>query len=505
MAASPNILFILADQHRADVMGCAGHPDVTTPHIDRIAKAGVRYENCFCCFPVCTPSRYALLSGRYVHETRCWDNHCTLMPWIPTWPRTLRDFGYSTAAVGKMHFTPTYQDVGFERLQLCEQHGPGRWDDDYHRMLMARGEVDVNDLVDQVSEFRKIAPAMYWKSRGAQASNLPEALHSTTWIGDRAMEELAGWSKDRPSLLMVGFVKPHHPMDPPQPWDKMYDPAKLTLPADYLPQAPTEDVAESPGFFPHADLEETTLRQSLAFYYATLSHLDREIGRMLDHLEQRGLLTNTLVVYAADHGDYCGSHHLMLKGGAMYDALARVPLIIRYPDGLRAGTVHRDQVSLVDLAATVCTQAGTEFDHGKDEGLDLSLPNAGRDVVFAEAGGRWPDLGRVTMARTRGSKLLAVADNPQASRFFDLKADPQEQVNRFNDPSSQEEIARLTKATHAWRGRDWKQPSTLDEEAPTIREPNAPTSAVDRATKRAKLQEFVWERMQQLGFDAPKP
>ena len=132
---TPNVLIIQADQFRADCFGAAGHPDVRTPHLDRLAGDGVRYRNAYCTFPVCTPSRYSLLSGLHVRQHAGWTNRCTLAPGIDTFPRALRRAGYRTAAVGKMHFTPTYLDVGYDRLELAEQDGPGRYDDDYHREL----------------------------------------------------------------------------------------------------------------------------------------------------------------------------------------------------------------------------------------------------------------------------------------------------------------------------------------------------------------------------------
>ncbi|HRI88883.1 MAG TPA: sulfatase-like hydrolase/transferase, partial [Candidatus Hydrogenedentes bacterium] len=122
-ASRPNVLFIIADQHRADCLGAYGNRQVRTPHLDALAADGVRFDNCFCPFPVCTPSRYSMFSGMYVYEHGGSNNRCTLRPDIPTFPRALRDAGYRTAAVGKMHFTPTYLDIGFERMFLAEQDG----------------------------------------------------------------------------------------------------------------------------------------------------------------------------------------------------------------------------------------------------------------------------------------------------------------------------------------------------------------------------------------------
>ncbi|MCK5861165.1 MAG: sulfatase-like hydrolase/transferase, partial [Candidatus Hydrogenedentes bacterium] len=209
-----NILLIHADQHRMECLGAYGNPDIRTPHIDGLAKEGIRYENSFCPYPVCTPSRYSLLSGQYVHDHCGWTNHCTLSPEIATFPKILRDAGYTTRAIGKMHFTPTYLDVGFDTMTLAEQDGPGRWDDDYHRELMAAGLVDVNDLEDQVREYRRHARPEYWETFGALPSNLPEKWHTTSWVGTHAAAALENWNGNG-NLLMTGFVKPHHPFEPP--------------------------------------------------------------------------------------------------------------------------------------------------------------------------------------------------------------------------------------------------------------------------------------------------
>jgi arylsulfatase A-like enzyme len=146
----PNILVIHVDQRRTDGLGAYGNADTKTPNIDRLAADGIRYTNSFCPLPVCTPSRYSLLCGQYVHEHHGWTNRSALAPDIMTFPRILRKAGYRTKAVGKMHFTPTYLDVGFDELLLAERDGPGRWDDDCHRYLMHHVLVDRNDLEDQL-------------------------------------------------------------------------------------------------------------------------------------------------------------------------------------------------------------------------------------------------------------------------------------------------------------------------------------------------------------------
>jgi len=141
---------------------------VQTPHLDALARDGVRFPNAFCPFPVCTPSRYSLLTGLYVHQHGGWSNKCTLAPHLPTFARSLRAAGYRTRAIGKMHFTPTYLDAGFDALELCEQDGDGRLDDDYHRELREHDLADLLDIqgvVTGCSSFRSLPATPISKTR----------------------------------------------------------------------------------------------------------------------------------------------------------------------------------------------------------------------------------------------------------------------------------------------------------------------------------------------------
>ena len=440
----PNVLIILADQHRFDCLGAAGNGEVRTPHLDALAADGVRFDNCFCPYPVCTPSRYSLLSGVPAHEHRGWSNLSTPAPGTAMFPRLLRQAGYRTAAVGKMHFTPTYLDLGFDEMHLAEQDGPGRWDDDYHRYLMQHDLIDRNDLQDQRSEYRKNALDAYWQTFGAMVSNLSEEHHATTWIADRALDKLKAWTPDRPSLLMVGFIKPHHPFDPPAPWDKMYDPLSLSLLPGWCSECFPHDLDMSRGYFPNADLTEAALRRVMAYYYAAISQIDHHVGRMIRLLKQNGLYDNTLIVYTADHGDYMGHHHMILKGNYLYDALAKVPLIIKYPRSQNAGRTDGRLVNNIDLAPTLCRAAGyTSAETMK--GKDLAADAAGHDVIFSESNGA----GQV-MARTKTHKLLLAAPR-NANLFFDLQNDPHEMNNLCADPACAAVIADLEQKLTAWR------------------------------------------------------
>jgi len=481
-ARQPNILIIHVDQHRMDCLGTYGNADIKTPHIDQLAADGVRYTNSFCPFPVCTPSRYSLLCGRYVHEHHGWTNHSTLAHDIATFPKILKTAGYRTKAVGKMHFTPTYLDVGFDELLLAEQNGPGRWDDDYHRYLMQHVLVDHNDLEDQlVNEYRKSARKEYWDTCGALVSNLPEEHHSTTWIAEQAMETLRSWDNEGRQLLMVGFIKPHHPFDPPAPWHQMYDPGKLSILPGWTGNCCEHDLKYSRGYFPNDTLTAPMLRRVMAYYYATISQIDHHVGRMLKLLKQKGLYENTVIVYTADHGEFLGFHHMLLKGNYMYDPLIKVPLIIKWPGNERSGAVSQQMVNNIDLAPTLCRAAGC-LPASQMHGRALQDSGGSHDLIFAEADG-----GRQVMARSARSKLILAGPRGQGL-FFDLRKDPQEMNNLFSSPEHQDEIRKMTAALSAWRSKDPKPQAFLDYSAPQIRQPNVPSR--DLSHREAAIQYY---------------
>lgn len=481
-ASRPNILLIHADQHRWDCLGAYGHAQMLTPHLDSLALDGVRYDNCFCPYPVCTPSRYSLLSGLYVHEHRGATNRSTMLPGTETFPRILARAGYRTAAVGKMHFTPTYCDVGFQDMYLAEQDGEGRWDDDYHRWLRDKGLVDLNDLEDQRREYRQRARPAYWDTFGALPSNLPEEAHSTTWIGDRALEVLQRW-EDGGNLLMVGFIKPHHPFDPPRSWDATYDHRYLPLLPGWTDSLPPQDAGFARGYFPNESLTPAALRRVMAGYYATISQIDRQVGRLLEHLKRRSLYDDTLVIYTSDHGDYMGFHHMILKGNHQYDPLARVPLIVKYPRNTRRGRSSPALVSLVDLAPTILLACGAEPADAMT-GLNLGVDSPGRDVVFAESHGY---RGGELMVRSVTHKLLYNRAAPGESLMFDLRADPYELHNVYADPSQARVREALEEAVLAWFPGDYEP--YVDERAPRITGKNVPGLDDDH---RAQMAEYCW-------------
>jgi len=458
-----NILIIMADQHRYDCLGAYGNKDIRTPHIDALAEDGVVFDNSFCASPVCTPSRYSFITGLYPHQHLGWGNRSTIPAGLATFPKLLREAGYLTKAVGKMHYTPTYLDVGFGEMELAEQNGDGRYDDDYHAYLMRRGEADCIDLIDQVKKYRKRASEHYWDSFGAMESNLPEELHSTTWIGERGLEALDRWEGDR-NLLMVSFIKPHHPFDPPAPWSRMYDPQRLTLLPGWTESCLPHDLQCSKGYFGHERLTEPALRQAMALYYGSISQIDHYVGKMVEKLKQKGLYDDTLILYTSDHGEYMGFHHLLLKGNYMYDPLAKVPLVIKYPGNRHKGTRRSDLVSNVDIAPTLLALAGCSGGEAM-AGKDLSQGPTGREFVFAEIG-----RGTQYMLRSETRKLILHKDR-SLSLYIDLEKDPLELHNLFFEAEYREEVRRMSETLYSFVLFESVSPNHVDAEANVIDDP----------------------------------
>lgn len=480
----PNVLLIHVDQHRIDCLGAYGNKEIQTPHIDALAKDGVRYDNSFCPFPVCTPSRYSLMSSQWVFQHRGCSNHCTLPPGTATFPQILKDAGYKTKAIGKMHFTPTYADVGFSEMELSEQNGPGRWDDDYHRELREADLAPLNDLEDQEREYRDHARDIYWDTFGALPTNLPSEYHSTEWISRRALDTVNGWS-DSGNFLMLGFVKPHHPFDPPQEWVERYDPDRLSLPPDWTDRPLAHDWELSQGYFKYDRLNEASLRRVKAYYYATISHIDHQVGKLIDALKARGMYDDTLIIYTSDHGEYLGCHHMLLKGNYMYDPVVKVPLIIKYPGNERADTASDGFANTIDVGPTILAQAGCAPAPAM-AGVNLAEADEPRPVTFAESHNC-----KQVMARTKTRKLILYPERDGAF-LYDLEKDPYELNNVYDTEEYREDVAQLTKAIDDWRGVEAVVDFHLDESAPRIDQPNVPP--LDDG-HRKPLQEYFWKKM----------
>ena len=443
--ARPNVILILAAQHRWDCVGYAGNPDVRTPNLDALATHGVNFAQAITAYPLCVPARCTLLTGQYASSHGVRDDLHGLPEGGITLPRLLHEAGYKTACIGKMHFKPTYANYGFDVMRLAEQVGDGRCEDDYHKWLDEQGATD-KLLRTSNLELRTF---------GAIPSNLPEAQHSTTWVGSAALRFVQ--TAREPFFLMIGFIKPHHPFDPPAPWHKLYKPKALTLPGGWCLPVPEEDARHGGFFDPHA-MTETKFRRVLAYYYASISHLDHQIGRLLATLTARGF-TNNLFIYCADHGDYMGQHGLITRNFEprtsnfpMYDSLLRVPLLIAGLAGQRRGKTDAALAQLTDVMPTVLDAVGLDIPDAVDgKGLVPQLRRAkhGSDSsryltpLRTEAFCEGP--ADIRIVRGRRYKLVESADEDRRA-FYDLRKDPHEFDNLYGQSKMVEKQAELTRA-----------------------------------------------------------
>lgn len=386
-----------------------------------------------------------MLSGLYTHQHLGWSNHCTLANGIQTYPKVLRENGYKTVAVGKMHATPTYLDMGFDTMILAEQDGNGRYEDEYHQYLMEKGLVDSNDIVDQRAEFRKKADQLYWDTCGSMKSNLDEADHSTTWITNRALEEMKDWDKEGMNMMLVSYVKPHHPFDPPAPYDTIYNPEDTMLLPGYTDEVSDVDYEHGTGYFDHKSLTKEKLKQITAHYYGSITHMDHHIGRLIEALKEKGLYEDTLILYTSDHGEYLGFHHMLLKSNYMYDPLVKVPLIIKYPDNRHKGHINEQISCNLDIAPTLLKRAEVKVPMVM-KGIDLMDQEAGREMAICE-GLRVDMCDRQLeryyeyMVRSKDYKLI-INKHFNHYRFFDLRNDPYELEDIAQDEKYKQEIER---------------------------------------------------------------
>jgi len=265
----------------------------------------------------------------------------------------------------------------------------------------------------------------------------------------------------------------------------MYDPAGLTLLPGWTESCLSADTSLKKGFFPFETLDEASLRRVMAMYYATISLVDAQVGRLIDELVSMNVYDDTMIVYTSDHGEYLGYHHMITKGGHMYDPLMRVPLIVKYPAGGGAPARAREPerlVSTVDIAPTILEAAGLEPAETM-RGPSL-LSGCEREHVYAER-----FYASEVMVRSRTRKLLLNADE-EHRMYFDLTEDPTEVRNLYGEPSVAEEVASMRERALEWMAFETPTPIHRDETAPT-----APALADRTPEEREGMKQYLLGKM----------
>ncbi|MFP4377286.1 MAG: sulfatase-like hydrolase/transferase [Spirochaetales bacterium] len=378
-AGRPNILVVMSDQHNARVSGPYGDSLVRTPNMDRLANEGTVFERCYTPSPVCVPARMSFVSGRRPSENGVTDNPDILSSAILTWPERLREYGYHTALVGRMHFQGPDQWHGFEttfeelrhwrdgrpvRHQEVTENVPngGYWSPRSSiEELAGSGSTFVHYrdevVCDRGLQFLR-EQAELQRGGGTAPTPAPAASASPA---DRAR------GAARPFAAVIGFYNPHPPyIGKKEIFDYYYE--KVEVPDDRLSSMP-DYLADYYATFRDWEnpkpMASEAKRRALAAYYANVEHADTQLGRILEVLDQTGLAENTLVIYTSDHGDFIGRRGAWSKM-AMYDDTARVPCIARLPGTIEAGRRSEHLLNLRDFGNTFCEIAGAPTPSGSD-------------------------------------------------------------------------------------------------------------------------------------------
>lgn len=415
MSKSPNILFILSDQLRADALGCYGNCFVRTPMIDRIASSGTVFENAYTPSPVCVPARCALITGQEPQRTGCFDNGFEMPVDQPTLMSSLTEAGYRTHGVGKMHFTPDrYELRGFETRDVGEEFGTVA-DDDYLRFLAERG-------YGYVERPHGLRSEMYYVP---QLSAVPENLHFSHWVAERSIDFLKSRPIERPFFLWSSFIHPHPPFTPPSPWHRLYAP--MLMPDPHRPDGEEDlltlhNLQQNRYKFRDGGDDRRLLQLVRAYYLACVSFMDAQVGRILAALDEIEERENTLIVLASDHGELLGDYGCFGKRSFL-DAAARVPLICNGP-GFPKGR-SKNLASLTDLMPTFERVAGADIDTGcESDGMPLDQ-TSDREVFYGQF--QTGPLGLYGVITQNWKYVYSAAD--EREYLLDRRHDPQETHN----------------------------------------------------------------------------
>jgi len=419
MPQQPNILLVMADQLVPFLTGAYGHPVVRTPALDALGADGVRFDAAYTPYPLCSPARAALLTGRYASGLGCYDNASVLPADEPTVAHYLTNAGYETVLSGKMHFIGPDQLHGFRRRLTTD---------------VFPATMDWVPTMDEEGRFvrgghaRSYVPPNVGVARWTKFLSYDEETHF------RALEfirERGRLDPEEPFFLVVSYHHPHDPFKVTQElWD-VYDGETIDLPRmrDEVERSAMDIWANEAHETDQVDLSDpaalTALRRA---YYGLVTYVDRKLGELREALEQTGQARDTVVLFASDHGDMLGERGMVQKR-CFYEWSVRVPLLLAFPDGRDAGTSVIEPVSLLDLVPTLLDLAGV------DRRLPLdgeSLLDVRRDrVVLAEY---HVEKVRAPCFMARRGRFKYILVHGHGSQLFDLQADPREWENLAGRP-----------------------------------------------------------------------
>lgn len=455
MNKQPNIVFFFTDDQRFDTIAALGHPVIQTPNIDRLVSRGTTFTHahipCGTSGAVCMPSRAMLHSGRSLFHLqgagqRIPEEHVTL-------GQALRQAGYRTFGTGKWHNGTAAFNRSFD--EGSEIFFGGMMD---HWNVPVCNRDPSGDYAARIPKC--VDPLNSNKVQWQQADHMSPGRHSSEMVCDAGIEFIrSAAGTDTPFFAYIAFLAPHDPRVMPAAFHAMYDPATTVLPPNYAGGHPFDTGAlhirdEQLAGFPRTTEE---VRTHIAEYYAMISHLDAELGRVLLTLEAEGVLDDTLIVFAGDNGLAVGQHGLMGKQNC-YEHSVRVPLIFAGP-GVPAGVRTEAYAYLYDLFPTLCALTGTDVPASVEGrslvGLMNDTTRPGRDRLYFA----YTDRQRAVKSRTHKLIEYAVPERERQTQLFNVVDDPWELTNLADDPAEAATLAAL-RADMVRLRDEWDDPAS---------------------------------------------
>ena len=439
----PNVLLIMADDLNND-MGTYGHPIVKTPHLDRLAARGVRFDRAYNQFPLCSPSRSSLLTGLRPDTIRIYDlqtHFRSTVPEVVTLPQLFRQQGYRVGRVGKIYHYGNPGQIGTNGLD-----DPASWD----FVVNPRGiDKDEEPKLINYTPKRGLGSSLSY-----YASPAPDEEHTDGKVASETIALLEA-HKDRPFFLAAGFYRPHCPFIAPARYFDMYPVSRIPAPPfseAVVARRPPPSLFTTP---PNWGLTPEAQREVIAAYYASVTFLDANVGRILDALERTGLAANTVVVFMSDHGYHLGEHGQWMKQ-TLFEASARNPLIVAGP-GVARGRASGRTVEYLDLYPTLAQLARIQPPPGLE----------GRSLVplLERPDAEWPHPALTQVRRGTGEKAfmgysIRTEDwrytewggGAHGTELYDERTDPGETVNLAADPAHAARAASLRALLQQQRG-----------------------------------------------------
>ena len=441
-AKKPNILLLMTDQQRWDAMGCSGGW-VRTPNMDRIASEGVRFTNCVTTSPVCVPARLSLATGLYPHNTGVWNNKKHKMAAeTPTWMQAVRDAGYRTSLFGKTHLHTNNGDLR-EREDLMHAYGL----DDVNEIGGPRASMKCLSYMTEMWEEKGLWKA-YRDDYQERFRTKPHLVRPTAvglendadvYVGQQAKQYLQNYERQEPWCCWVSFGGPHEPWDAPEPYASMYDPNDMPPPiprpaAGDRPRGSLDNLMQNKKKSPK--FEAGDVPKMRADYAGNVTLIDAQIGEILDTIQGRGELEDTVIVFCSDHGEMNGDYGMIYKSNLLNGAV-RIPLLVRTPETVKnaaEGLVCESPVEWIDIGPTLVEMAGSELKH-RQFGKSLSPVLADTEATHREFA--ISEISGEIMLLNQEWKI-AINKERQPYLLFNVQDDPNETNNLAGLPKMKE-------------------------------------------------------------------